>query len=154
VKDKVADIIIEKRLRGQDIPFWIKWFFPDVVKEVDPIVRMLKGDKEIKKKESAPAYKWAYALAVVIITSLMALTPFVYPVRNHSPKEEVKVYNMSNSSKETPKKTLIQETATTPTTSSVSIEEKFKNNKIKPLPKCKPGEKCITDPVIPPPEDQ
>ncbi len=165
IKDKIADIIIEKRLQGKKIPLWIKWLFPDVVEEVDPIARMLKGDKEpVRRRQSKPVYKLAYATISIIIIMTLALFLW-FPSGNHATlqkgginMEKTETYGADeNGVKSNTVRTLITpstaSTSTTATTASETVKERIKGDSV-PKDDCGPGKKCITDPVLPPKEDK
>ncbi len=169
IRDKIADIIIEKRLQGKDIPLWIKWLFPNVVEEVDPIARMLKGNKEpVKRTNASPVYKLAYATIAVIL--IVALSLFIWAPHSGNRvalqkggkyMENVETYKSDESGvKGNTVRTLVapatastSTTASTATTASETVKDKIKGD-LEQKNDCGPGKKCITDPVLPPKEEK
>ena len=92
IKAEVANIIVEKALRGEKTPFWIRVLFPHVAEEVEPIARMLAGTLEPKPQTSSiPLSLWprlvatTAAIAIIIVGLWIGLPHHIGTVNQSSP---------------------------------------------------------------------
>ena len=163
MKEEIVNIIVEKRLQGKDIPFWIKLLFPKLVEEVDPIVRMLKGNQEpIRQTKTLSTYKLVYTFISLII--ILTITLFVWqPIGNLFPLSNpeqggVKMEGNTQEPKES-RFRMFDTTATTTTTSTTSTttdpnNTQGTNTDPEKDPNIPPGTRYIIDPIKPPVEEE
>lgn len=163
MKEEIVNIIVEKRLEGKNIPFWIKLFFPKLVEEVDPIVRMLKGNQEPKRHTKTLAtYKLVYTVISLII--ILTITLFIwYPSGNLFPLSNpeqggIKMQGHIEES-EDGKLRMFNTTASTTTTSTTSTTTDPNNSQGTDTnpdkdPNIPPGTRYIIDPIKPPVEEE
>ncbi len=157
IKEHIVNIIIERRLEGKDIPLWIKWFFPHLVEEVDPVVRMLKGDSHDSVPEKKGSMALVYGTAMITIIAMVLM---ISPIMGLGLPMGGGVKSMKTEKVETvrtfaaPIQNEEKFTATTPTKVPPSIKEKLPVD-IKPNPKLPPGRVYpVPGPVEPPKEEK
>jgi len=158
IKEHIINIIIERRLQGKDIPLWIKWFFPHIIEEADPVVRMLKGDSpdSVPQKQGA----WAAAVYTTAMVAIIAMILMISPIMGLGLTMGGGVKSMKTEKANTartfaaPIEDGKDYTATTPTTVPPFIKEKLPKD-IKPNPKLPPGRVYpVPGPVEPPKEEK
>ncbi len=73
IKAEVANIIVEKAIRGEKTPLWIRVLFPHVAEEVEPIARMLAGTFEPKPQTTScsPLTLWSRLAATTVAIAII-----------------------------------------------------------------------------------
>ena len=163
MKEEIVNIIVESRLQGKNIPFWIKLLFPKLVEEVDPVIRMLKGNREpIRDAKTLATYKLVYtviSLIIILTITLFIWHPSSYLFPSSNPEQGgIKMEENTQEPKDS-RFRMFDTTASTTTTSTTSTTTDPNNSQGTDTdpekdPNIPPGTRYIIDPIKPPVEEE
>jgi hypothetical protein len=130
LKIEVTNIIVEKAIRGEKTPMWIKVLFPQLADEIEPITRMLTGTLEPQPQTTTnqpslwPRLAATTAAIAIIIAGLWIGLPGHIGENHQSTPALVKPQTTVERALPPTRGAKTLCTATTPTTASTATPQK------------------------------